>query len=482
MYKEFYGFSEEPFTLNPDPKFLYLSPSHYEALSSVMSGIKERKGIVVITGEAGVGKTTLIYALLKDLSERIKTAFIFQTRLDFRDLLKNILRDLAVPINPKKENTLSFLFQFRRYLNERLSRHETVWIVIDEAQSLDDEVLKDLVRLSIPYSHAAKSPQILLVGHSELQVRLNSEKLRPLEEQVAVHCEIRPLTREEAREYINHRLKIVGADISEVFTSDAVNRVWEFAEGIPRVINSLCDRTLLIGYQASSPIIDSKIVEEAIKDFAYPQPRKSGILREVFNQVKFHYKLIGILFLFLGGLGFFILFPRDSSLSILKVMVNFLPSMERPMGIVGNILPSEERSIKTRGKIPPLEKRPSEKREEEMKQPIPTSATKPGPAGGPKVAGKKEAPSEKQDSQPAKAKGYVIQLSAMRDLNLAKEFVETQKRSGRQVDLAKINIKDRGVWYIVYVGSFEDQAQAARYMKEKKIKETFPECFIQKLS
>jgi general secretion pathway protein A len=98
MYKEFYGFSEEPFDLNPDPKFLYLSPSHNEALSSMMSGIKERKGLMVITGEVGVGKTILIYALLKDLSEKIKTAFIFQPRLDFKDLLKYILRDLEVPI------------------------------------------------------------------------------------------------------------------------------------------------------------------------------------------------------------------------------------------------------------------------------------------------------------------------------------------------------------------------------------------------
>jgi general secretion pathway protein A len=482
MYTEFYEFSGEPFTLNPNPKFLYLSPSHYEALSSMMSGIKERKGIVVITGEAGVGKTTLIYALLKDLSEKIKTAFIFQTRLDFRDLLKNILRDLEVPINEKEENIPSFLFEFRRYLNERLNRDETVTIIIDEAQSLDDEVLRDLVRLSLPDTPAAKSPQIVLVGHPELEVSLNSEQLRPLKGQVAVHRKIRPLTRAEARKYIRHRLKIVGGDISEVFTSEAVKRVWEFAEGIPRVINLLCDRALLNGYLASSPIIDSKITEEVIKDFSYLQPRKSGIFREVFNQVKFHYKIIGIFFLFLGGLGFFSLLPRDSGLSILKAMVDLLPSMERPMGIGGNILPSEKQPIKITGKIPPSGKRPSEKREEEMKQPIPTPAIKPGPAEGPKVAGKKEAPSEKQASQPAKAKGYVIQVSAMRDLNLAKEFVETQKRRGQQVYLAEIKMKDRRVWYIVYIGSFGDEAQAARYMMEKKVKTIFPDCFIQKLS
>jgi len=366
MYKEFYGFSEEPFTLNPNPKFLYLSPSHHEALSAMMSGIKEGKGIVVITGEAGVGKTTLIYALLKDLSKKIKTAFIFQTRLDFRDLLKNILRDLEVPINEKEENISSFLLEFRRHLNERLNRDETVTIIIDEAQSLDDEVLRDLARLSSPAPPATKSPQIVLVGHPELEVRLNSGKLRPLKEQVAVHREIRRLTREETRKYIKHRLKIVGADISEVFTPEAVNRVWEFSEGIPRVINLLCDRALLNGYQTSSPIIDSKIAKETIKDISSPQPRKSGIFREVFNQVRFHYKIIGILFIFLGGLGFFSLFPRDSSLSILKVMVNLFPSTERPMGTGGNILPSGGQPIMKKGTIPISEERPPEKREGEI--------------------------------------------------------------------------------------------------------------------
>ena len=483
MYKEFYGFSEEPFDLNPDPKFLYLSPSHNEALSSMMSGIKERKGLMVITGEVGVGKTILIYALLKDLSEKIKTAFIFQPRLDFKDLLKYILRDLEVPIQEKEENTRSLIDQFRKYLNERLTRDETVTIVIDEAQSLEDEVLEDLGRLSSPGPSPANLLQILLVGQTELEVRLNSEKLRSFQKRVALHHKIKPLTQEEGRGYIRHRLKLAGRSISEVFTSDAVDRICKFAEGIPRVMNLICDRALLIGYSDSRPIIDSKIAKEAIKDFSYLQPRKSGIFRPVFYQLKSRYKTIGIAFLLLGGLVFFALFPRDSSLSILKVMVNFLPSMERPVGIgiVGNIPPSEEQPIKINGKIPPSEKRPWEKREKERKQPISTPETKPGPAKGSKAAGRKEAPSEKQARQPSKAKGYVIQVSAMRDLNLAKEFVEKQKRSGRQVHLAKKKSKDEEVWYIIYIGSFADQAQAALYLKEKNVKRSFPDCFIREL-
>ena len=482
MYKEFYGFSEEPFTLNPNPKFLYLSPSHYEALSAMMSWIEERKGLMVITGEVGVGKTILLYALLKELGKQIKTAFIFNPKLDFKDLLKNILLDLEVPI-AKREEDLDFLkLRFAQYLQERLGKNETVMIIIDEAQILDEKVLEDLGRLLSPVTPTTRLLQILLVGQPELEAKLNSGRLRAIKDRIAIQGKISPLTRKEGRGYIKHRLKLVGGDISDVFTSDAVTRIWSFADGIPRAMNLLCDRALLIGYRTSSPIIDSKIAKEAIKDFSYLQPRKSGIFRPVFHQLKSRYKIIGIAFLLLGGLALFSLFLRDSSLSISKVMVNFLSSMERPVGIVGSILPSEEQPVKLNGKIRPSEKQPSETREKGMKQPISTPATKPGPAEGPKVPGKKEAPSEKQAGQPSKAKGYVIQISAIRDLNLAKELAEKQKRSGQQVHLAEKKIKDEGVWYIVYIGPFADQAQAARYMKEKNVKKSFPGCFIWKLS
>src|SRR5512139_3364033 len=156
MYNNFYGFSEEPFNLNPDPRFLYLALSHMEALSSMMQGIKERENTIVVTGEVGVGKTILIYALLKDLGEKIRTAFVFQTRLDFKNLLKNILQDLEVPLNGNEASMQSLVAEFRSYLNERLAQDETVAIIIDEAQSLDTEVLEGLFRLSTADSPAAK--------------------------------------------------------------------------------------------------------------------------------------------------------------------------------------------------------------------------------------------------------------------------------------------------------------------------------------
>jgi general secretion pathway protein A len=296
MYREFYGFSEEPFAQSPNPRFLYLARSHFEALSSMMSGIKDRKGVILITGEVGTGKTTVIYAVLKDLSEKIKTALVFHPGLDFKSLLKSILLDLDVPMWKGQENMLYFVGEFRRYLNERLAQDEIVAVIIDEAQNLDEEVLEGLGQFCNPDIPAAKVLQILLVGHPELEVKLNCDKLCVLRKSINVHCQITPLTREEGGAYIEHRLKLAGRNISEIFTPEVANRVWEFAQGIPRVINSVCDRALLIGFSKSSPIIDSKIVKEAMKELAYLHPGNSKPLLQMLSLKKSGYKILKIFF------------------------------------------------------------------------------------------------------------------------------------------------------------------------------------------
>lgn len=306
MYKDFYGFSEMPFALTPDPKFLFLARSHFEALSSMISGILDRKGVIVVSGEAGVGKTTIIYALLKDLDKKLKIVFIFNPKLDFQQLLENILRELEVPLREQEKKLPFILFKFKKYLNERLTRDETLAVVIDEAQSLNEEVLKDLLRLSSQDTPGAKLLQTILVGHSELEAKMVPEKPRSFQNRTVTHRQIRPLTREEGRGYIRHRLNLVGRDISEIFTSEAVNRIWEFAGGIPRVMNLICDRALFIGYNNSSPLIDSKIVKEAIKDFTHLRPLKSEVLGTVLNLGKPSNRTLRIWILILS-IGIFLL-------------------------------------------------------------------------------------------------------------------------------------------------------------------------------
>lgn len=268
MYREFYRFSQEPFDLQPDPKFLYLARSHYQALSAMMGGIQERKGGIVVTGEAGIGKTLLIYALLNDLSKKIRTAFVFNPPSDFAHLLKSIFQDLGVSFDGEEKDAHRLVLHFQKYLLERLPPDETVAVVLDEAQSLDERTMEDLGRLLALETPAVKRLQLILVGHPDLEFRLDSSKLRPLKKRIALRCRIRPLSRNEGRGYLKYRLKTAGRDFSEIFTPEAGNRVWEFAGGIPRVMNLLCSRALSIGCRNSSSVIDSAVVEEAIRDLS----------------------------------------------------------------------------------------------------------------------------------------------------------------------------------------------------------------------
>jgi len=271
VYKEFYGFSEYPFTLNPDPRFLFLAINHFGALASMVAGVKERKGITVITGEPGTGKTTLIHALLKDLSEKIKTSFVFHTTIQFPDLLKEILLELGVPIS--NYHLPNLLGLFGNYLKERMARDETVAIIVDEAQNLEMGTIASLFGLHHRESPAGKLVQIILVGQTELEAKLDSPELQSFKEVIATRRRIPPLNSKECEEYIDHRLRVVGSSSSKIFTPEAVSRIGKFSGGIPRIINVICDNALIAG-STVRPKIDEKIAEKTIRELGYlhPQP------------------------------------------------------------------------------------------------------------------------------------------------------------------------------------------------------------------
>ncbi len=275
MYKEFYGFSEYPFTLNPDPRFLFLAINHFGALASMLAGVKERKGITVITGEPGTGKTTLIHALLKDLSEKIKTSFVFHPTIQFPDLLKEILIELGVRVSD--DHLPNLLGLFGNYLKERMARDETVAIIADEAQNLESGAIASLFGLHHRESPAGKLVQLILVGQTELETKLDSPELRSFKEVIATRRRIPPLNSKECEEYIDHRLRMVGSSSSKIFTPEAVSRIGQSSGGIPRIINVLCDNALIAG-STLRPKIDKQIAEKTIRELGYLKPQPGFLL------------------------------------------------------------------------------------------------------------------------------------------------------------------------------------------------------------
>jgi general secretion pathway protein A len=264
MYTQFYGFSEKPFELTPDPKFLYLSPSHREALASMIYGINERRGFISITGEVGTGKTTLIYTLLSNLSEKVKPIFIYHTTITFEEFLAKILLDLKVSLH--EEDKTSLLLKLSDYLRMKMALEETLAIIIDEGQNLPQETLEEFRMLSNVETSKTKLLQSLLVGQPELEEKLNSKELRQLKQRIGLRRSLQPLNPQECREYIEHRLNLVGSSASKVLTADAIGLIVHYSKGIPRTINILCDNAFLIGYSFSQKKIDEKIIKEVIED------------------------------------------------------------------------------------------------------------------------------------------------------------------------------------------------------------------------
>jgi general secretion pathway protein A len=264
MYTHYYGFSENPFNITPDPRFLYLTPGHREALAALTYGIKERKGFVALIGEVGTGKTTLLYRLLDNLDEKVHTAFIFHTSTTYRELLKNILSELGLPVTD--DDTFLLICRLNRYLTERAVADEIVALIIDEAQNLSEEVLEDIRLLSNLETRTTKLLQIVLCGQPELEVKLNAAGLRQLRQRIPILRRIGPLNEAECLDYVEHRLKIVGGNAAGLFTSGAMSLLWTHSRGIPRIINVMCDNALLIGFAASCKTIDEAIMREVIKD------------------------------------------------------------------------------------------------------------------------------------------------------------------------------------------------------------------------
>ncbi|HEX7372769.1 MAG TPA: AAA family ATPase, partial [Thermodesulfobacteriota bacterium] len=271
MYTWFYGFSEEPFNVNPDPRFLHLTETHQQVLDSMIRGILDRKRFILVLGELGSGKTTLVQHLLNTIDRKVKAVAVFRPQNTFEELLEDVLQELKVPSAP--QNKVSLVRQLNDYLHS-LTPDQTLAILIDDAQELSPEIMEELRLLPTPETLSAKKLQVVLVGQPELKARLDSANLREVRQGIEIMGEIRPLSEEECRQYIAHRLEKVESEISRVFTPEAIDLICRHARGNPRTLNVLCDNAFLIGYGLSKKKVDSPIVTEVLEDLDFVDPEE----------------------------------------------------------------------------------------------------------------------------------------------------------------------------------------------------------------
>ena len=264
MYTDYFGFREKPFSLTPDPRFFYTNSRYQEAYASLVYGIHERRGFIVLTGEMGTGKTTLLRRLMENMDPHIRFVFFYNTMLTFEEILDFICQELGLPI--KETGRLHKIQALNQFLLERLAGGETVVLLIDEAQNLEGEVLENLRLLSNLETANEKLLQMVLVGQPELEIKLNRHDLRQLKQRIAMHCRLERLGDEEVSPYIYYRLTMVGYKRQQLFTPDAIQEIAYYSRGFPRLINILCDNTLLIAYATSQRRVTTDIVREAAHD------------------------------------------------------------------------------------------------------------------------------------------------------------------------------------------------------------------------
>jgi general secretion pathway protein A len=265
MYQSFYGFREKPFNITPDPRFLYLSPTHQEALQHLKYGVQERKGFIVLVGEVGCGKTTLCRRFLNELDPaRFDTALILNPRITETQMLKAILTELGETKLGRSQNDL--VAQINRVLLERIEKGRDIVLIIDEAQNLSFEVLEQIRLLSNLETDKQKLLQIVLMGQPEFKQVLAREELRQLRQRILVHYELRPLTRDDLAHYIQHRLALAGANGRPTFTKWALGSIHRNSGGIPRIVNNLCDKALLAAFIRESDEVTFWDARRAVAD------------------------------------------------------------------------------------------------------------------------------------------------------------------------------------------------------------------------
>jgi len=266
MYNKFFGLKESPFNVSPDPRYLFLTQHTQEALACLTYGIQCRRGFILLTGEVGTGKTTLLNKLLGWLRrQRVATSYVFNSILDPTQFFDYMLADFGLNFDSRQKSQM--LLRLNKWLLERYLVGGTAVLIVDEAQNLSAEVLEEIRLLTNLETSTDKLLQIVLSGQPELESKLNRPELRQLRQRITLRCTTQPLTLEETQQYINSRLRVAGANGQSIFTPEAIEAVHTYAEGIPRVINLLCEHGLISAYADQKNPVPAALIEEVAREY-----------------------------------------------------------------------------------------------------------------------------------------------------------------------------------------------------------------------
>lgn len=267
MYEAFYNFKEKPFNLTPDPDFLYLSPGHAKALAYLKFGLENGEGFVLVTGEIGSGKTTLVRSLLRSLHPNAKPACVVNPKGTFRQLMRLIMADFGVIPITEDASRERLLAEFERFVRERAAQRLPVVVIIDEAQNIDPGTLEELRMLSNLETEKRKLVQIVLVGQPELRRMLQAPELEQFNQRIAIRYHLDALSAEETAKYVRHRLEVASGKNTPVkFSRDACEAIYEYSRGVPRKINVACNAVLVAGFADGVKSFNGRYVREAIAD------------------------------------------------------------------------------------------------------------------------------------------------------------------------------------------------------------------------
>jgi general secretion pathway protein A len=276
MYEQFFSLEDSPFVLTPDPRFLLRSKSHHEVLSSLLYGITSQKGLMALIGDVGTGKTTLCRALLRELPHGVQSALVLNPHLSDAELVGAILDDLGLERRGATKGELMGVLS--QHLLAAGAEGKTVVVILDEAQQMSVPALEQIRILSTLETATRKLLQIVLAGQPELEERLAGHELRQLDQRIAIRCHLEPLSRRDTHRYVEHRLRIAGLPGELPFTRAALNRIYDYSRGIPRVVNLVCDRALLAAFSARAREIGPGLVKAAIRSLEGDRRRRSAAL------------------------------------------------------------------------------------------------------------------------------------------------------------------------------------------------------------